>query len=880
MPEEEKIVEPSDSVNQESDNFNQSMVSWCDGLHLWAQKAVLRYFEVQNPNDLDVSKEFSEYVSAELNGRQLDVGIINPNLFSQHNSTDTLRYCSISNVKGVNAIETSQDQPLLFGQDGLTLVYGMNGTGKSGYMRIFKKIAGQSNSEEILGNIYKSETVVPSCTIALWDGVNKKDVSFKLDESSDPLPFIDVFDGRSSAMFIQEGKDLTFVPRLVGLFSFLSDTADTLKQQANTSIAKIKETMPSLIVPEVSQNTDLGKKISAIHAGTVIFDEEKNWDENDQRKLDELDSLIKNGNKEAELKLTKAQINQLETTLTYLRPVAASQSDNALIDLNMKKKDYLLSMKRRDEAVSLLDSVADPLDKVDLSKDSWKAMWKAVHEYTAAAEKTREDSGLTLVSTCPLCHQEIGDSAVERMSTIDEYVCGRLAKEAVEHRKKLEQAASAFSPSSVEAIRISAADIKGIIGEALYANLLTVLNDLDNSYSSLLDTSDEELHKTGVVEVGKSLKARKEELQSKETLLKSGMESKEYKQAIKDHADLNVKKFCSEKIEDINKAIELHKRLSRQDAAKKFFDTRKFTIKAKEVANQVITEPYIEAFNNELRAFSGTRNIRVALEPRTAGKGRIGHKVILKSAGGSTVAANNVLSDGEMRVVALAAFLAESMQRNPNGVLVFDDPISSLDLEYEGEFSERIAEMAKTSQVIVFTHRLSLMYELNVLCKNRSIAYTESHLHKTPQVAGIPKAGDIRTVGLKTALNKLANQHVTEIKKMDTSSIVYENAITGLVGDLRVLIERCIEETLVYGVVTRFNRNISTQKIKCLASITESDCTFLDGMMSKYSVPIHSQSVETPKPQYSIEEIEADIVGLKDWNKVVSERNEKTPRAS
>ena len=63
-----------------------------------------------------------------------------------------------------------------------------------------------------------------------------------------------------------------------------------------------------------------------------------------------------------------------------------------------------------------------------------------------------------------------------------------------------------------------------------------------------------------------------------------------------------------------------------------------------------------------------------------------------------------MLSEGEHRCVAIAAFLAELSTSESNSAIVFDDPVSSLDHVYKDNVAERLAEEGKNRQVIVFTH--------------------------------------------------------------------------------------------------------------------------------------------------------------------------------
>jgi len=85
-------------------------------------------------------------------------------------------------------------------------------------------------------------------------------------------------------------------------------------------------------------------------------------------------------------------------------------------------------------------------------------------------------------------------------------------------------------------------------------------------------------------------------------------------------------------------------------------------------------------------------------------------------------------------------------------------------------------------------------------------------------------------------------------------------------SDFRILLERMIEDVLLSDVVHRFRRSVQTQgKIQNLSKIADSDCKYVDDMMSKYSKFEHSQPRSTPVQMPTPDELEADLEGLKDW---------------
>ena len=83
--------------------------------------------------------------------------------------------------------------------------------------------------------------------------------------------------------------------------------------------------------------------------------------------------------------------------------------------------------------------------------------------------------------------------------------------------------------------------------------------------------------------------------------------------------------------------------------------------------------------------------------------------MVLVDSKGNLVSPQDILSEGENRVASLAAFFAESSGRQENVPLIFDDPISSLDYNYENLVIDRLTQAATRRQVIVFTHRISMV---------------------------------------------------------------------------------------------------------------------------------------------------------------------------
>lgn len=291
-----------------------------------------------------------------------------------------------------------------------------------------------------------------------------------------------------------------------------------------------------------------------------------------------------------------------------------------------------------------------------------------------------------------------------------------------------------------------------------------------------------------------------------------------------------------------------------------------------------MSEDYIKRFNVELQKLTKGL-VHVALKQQRGGKGKVPFKIELLDAKEDKVSPTDVLSEGENRVVSLAAFFAEASGRNEECPLVVDDPISSLDYSYEESVISRFVEAAKHRQVIVFTHRISVVVGINEIAKKQKVDYTELKISGRGQEKGVPITS--AEYGGKTlgSINNLLNTNIAQIKKLDINDPIYDERVHYVCQQMRIIVEKSVEDVLLNGVVKRFRRDIKTKDmIGQLANISREDCDLIDEMMTKYSYYDHSMSDETPLVEFPIENIESDARRLSDW--ISQKQNQKNSKKS
>ena len=123
------------------------------------------------------------------------------------------------------------------------------------------------------------------------------------------------------------------------------------------------------------------------------------------------------------------------------------------------------------------------------------------------------------------------------------------------------------------------------------------------------------------------------------------------------------------------------KKIAGLEAARKLTNTTALTKKKSELAQELISDAFIQRFNSELKAMSAAR-VQVELVQTRTDKGHVYHRIRLKNAK-IAVPTSDLLSEGERRVVSLAAFVADVEGIDADTPIVFVDPITSLNQYFE-----------------------------------------------------------------------------------------------------------------------------------------------------------------------------------------------------
>jgi energy-coupling factor transporter ATP-binding protein EcfA2 len=779
------------------------------------------------------------------------------------NST-TLCFEEISDVKGINAL--SPRSPLKLSEGPLTIIYGGTGSGKSGYVRILKHACGAKSPGNLYGNVFDAPDAGKGCTFKVKIGEESKELSWSPEAGvMEDIKTTEIYDTDCATVYLTEDNEVAYEPWILSLFSQLTDVCKQVDQKIKDEIDLSVSVAPSLPinlhgVVSASWYSNLDHQITQEDIDKRCF-----WDEKLDGELTALNKRLAEPDptkQAAKLRRTKTNLTTLHDELKNIRD---QLSDEQCTQYLKAKGEAALKRKTADEDAKKVFENA-PLDGV--GEESWRLLWDQARAYSeASAYPGVTFPNVSEEARCVLCQQILQAKAVERFESFESFVKGELQKQASEAEEKFQTISAdieeIISDETIK-LRMDSADISD-------EDERTEISDF---HSSVVDRKNSLLKASTIADISAlpeetlidSLKGRCDKMEEQAQAYDQDAKGQDRAKLELEAKELETRKWLSEQKKLIEKEVERLKQINLLEAARRLTSTQGLSVKKSHLAEELITSAFIERFKNELGVLGASR-INVELVKSRAEYGRVYHKFQLENCIGD-ICTTDILSEGEFRIVSIAAFLADMEGQDHVAPFIFDDPISSLDQDFEESTARRLIELCASRQVIVFTHRLSLLALLEDAAKKADIEPYVICLRSESWGTGEPGETPIFAKKPRNALNTILNERLPRARKIleEQGQAEYDLLAKGICGDIRILIERLIEIELLADVVQRFRRSVQTMgKLHKLANINVDDCKLLDDYMTKYSKYEHSQPAETPEQMPNPDEIETDINLIAGW---------------
>lgn len=834
----------------------EEVLTWLHTQKDWLQEAASKILTQDEVSDTDIDALIVLLKSTA--GQTVTTTRTFPSLGTTTTPT-TLRLDTISEVKGIDSL--APRNPLAFGAGNLTVIYGNNGSGKSGYTRILKRATGKANTKELRSNVYVSPVPTDrSCKINYTlGGISTELVWNATDAAVDDLLGVDIFDTDNATLYLTREKEASYTPPLVALFEDLVSVCKrvSIKLEAEKDLlVKRLSTLP--VQYEHTEKARMYNRLTHTHTETslasiLVFTEA------DEQSIKDFEDRLKTEDPNAvsiKLRKNKAHLDGLISNIT----TAYSKTSQEACDEIVALKNIALS--KRQVAIEANSSQGNLFQLEGVGSETWRALWEAARRYSVEEAYVGDEFPKIEDAKCVLCHQDLDTDAKTRMQDFDTFVKSTVEDDATTAERAFQDKITSLpTRPNMEAIK-NIVELSALTPEEWEAKLDAIWTAIETKIIELKATDGS----TAIVGLTPS-----EEIAVLEALSASyEVSARQYnedalrfdREATKNTLlELRALEWTSQQRGAILAEVERLKASKILEDLIKLTVTRGISNKSSQLSESIITTEYLRRFNAELVAL-GANKIKVELLKTRTQNGVVKHQIKLKDSVTDTSLVD-VLSEGEQRIISLAAFLADVTGRTESTPFVFDDPISSLDQDFEEKTIDRLIELSRDRQVLVFTHRLSFLGIISDKARCKQV-----NIRQEPWGSG--EVGEIPIFGKKPekALNHLKESRLVTAKNLYTAhgSEVYYPLAKAICSDFRILLERIIELYFLSDVVQRHRRAINTLgKVENLAKITEDDCSLIDTYMTKYSIYEHSQSSESPTTMPEPDELETDIDAVLDW---------------
>lgn len=861
----------------------QEIQRWAVSQPLWQQDAIARIYKkpelsADDYDDLYALLKTEHKISDEKNRKAAPLGA--GQVAVPPPAGRTIQIAAVKNLQHVNAL--AADQRLSLGTTGLTVIFGENGSGKSGYSRVFKQACrARDRSEVILPDAKKKleETGPAQATFEIVIDGQSSDVAWiNGQESPEELSSISIFDSHCARAYLDNTGDFAYVPYGLDILKRLVDVAAKLKEKATKEHG---ENLPDTTAfAELSRTkTAVGTLLSQLSENTLAVDVEKlaAMSEAETKQLGELISALN----EADPKL-KAQGHKNQATRFG---ELATRITTALTYVSEERLRHLVAVVNEAQRAQTAAYTASAAFK-DLPGllpgtwgDAWKRLFKAAQTFALESHPGKAFPDLGVEAACPLCQNELQKSGSSRLHIFHEFV-----------QQKVEQEAkTAQEIVDGELAKLRQVDLNLLIDKALKEELTAHDPELGNLCTEI-QTYLTDRRKTMVIAASPggdwanvvakfespvdALTTLKAELEAEAARLEATMDEEAKAKMILLRDELDARSKLAQLKGVVLEALARYQHRSKLwNCVTAAGNTGPISKHATRLSETLATKDVVDRLNTELQSLN-VHELAVAMKSSSP-KGKTQYKLVLELH--TKREASDVLSEGEQRAIAIASFLAEATLNHGQCGMVFDDPVSSLDHSRRESVARRIAKESLVRQVIVFTHDL---FFLNVLLHEareigpepvcRSLRRGEAGYGVTDESIPFEGASTKDRVGiLRQMLVDATRYHKAN------EAPLYRLHARDIYAHLRMSWERAIEELLFNGTILRFKKSIETNRLAKVV-ITPDDIDIITTNMGKCSnYTGHDGAMHAHLAMPLPAEISQHIDALEDWRKITAERLNK-----
>ena len=839
------------------------VLHWADLRPWWQQKVLARIiagdtFEEQDYED--IARSLMEKPESPPEG-----GWFSSLTPPQATRDESVRIVKVRDLANVNRLASGQE--LTFEPSGLTVVFGNNGSGKSGYARVISSIVGARRQEEILPDVFADDSGAPSGKVVFKVGDSEKIAV--LGQPIDPdLKRVAFYDEHCGDSYLTTEAEISYRPSAVKLLEDLVAVCIGVSQVIDSWKREKSSSGP---LPQVNPGGSADAFLRGLNAATTDDDIEAAT----QCPLD-IDKQL-----EAQKSIT-ARLRVSNPTQEKSRLVETSNAltkiANYLETLDTKigeqaEKQLAVLVEKAESARKAADLASqrtfgnDPLPEV--GSNVWKVLWDAAESYSNVVYPNHSFPNTSDGAVCVLCQQQLDADATDRLVRFQQFVMDRTAEEARRAQRQVDEARGELEKWSNTPSNISEAVIKLELKEYPKAQKLrSILEALQTRALALVagESADSVDVTTTVATLRRDATTHRNQADgiNSEGFAKDLAEAEAQEHRLQDQIAMrDGRKLIEDELKRLQDVDKFEKKQTETN-------TSSITRKVGELTRTYVTEEADGFFTREARNL-GLEQVR--FRATKARQGSQLHKADFRDARSGTKL-TEVLSEGEQTSLGFVGFLTEAHFDASKSALIFDDPVSSLDHMKRESVARRIVDLAKDRQVVVFTHDVAFTMLLHKAAGEIAVPYATRGIEKRRKAEpGYTTENHPWTA--KDAAQRVdkLKQEVAALRRQERGMPEedYQRETEKIAGHMSQTWERIISQVIAEPLVDYGKLEVRVGKLRIIGRVTEEDVKTYDDSYSRISAwaPRHDPNPALNYSPPEVDELENEIEVIADWLKQV-----------
>lgn len=769
-------------------------------------------------------------------------------------------------------------QRLRMAPEGITLIYGENGSGKSGYTRIAKRLCRSLSSNQLRGNVFATATSGPM-RIEVRYRVGDDEVSSIEWDPATPAPStlrqISVFDSHNARLYVDGENKIAYLPRELAILEHHGDLCQRIALTFNAEETSLATRLRIPLPAGYAGGTCVSTMLAGLNVNNAALP-----GEDEIRRLAELSEAER-----LELTAFQAELASDPVALAAIRRRAATVLkrvcdvfEKLAADLSETVGERVAAARKEVEVATAAERMAASASFADepvanVGGPAWRILFEAARAFMtdddkALVERLPDAAG----NLCALCLEPMSPTGAARLGRFNDFVSGEASKRADRARDALKGMIDRIEQTVVPPTEVVEESLAGYGGldtarGAIAADITAALTQFASRRACLLDDALLRSMAPDVAPLVSTIARDRETLESEAIALQEGASH---------NAALDAKRARLADLKDrmkLDHGLETVLQRRRDLSDHKSLTDCLAQVATRPISNQItalrkllVTEELEKRIVDEIAAFDLTHLPFKVSDSSSSGQSLF--SVGLKGAG--KVKNNQILSEGEQRALALACFLAEIGGDDARFGIIVDDPVSSLDHLRLRKVAQRlVAEAMKGRQVIVFTHNLVFFNEMvseaahagpsaplikSVVSKTQADGFGVVSENSEPWIADL----NARITALRERIKALKT-----VVDFDTDD--YRRQAKDFYSDLRETWERAVEEVVLAKTVVRFVPDVMTGRLKEVSVTDEDYKTIFFAMKRASERSGHDMAAGRDIPQPTPDEMDADVKALDDF---------------